>query len=223
MKKILFTLLAVVAGCSSLCAQNDWAMYFRYEEANKSVDFKPVAVFMGNSITDGWYARDTTFFRDNNYVGRGISGQVTSQMLCRFQNDVIELHPQCVVILAGINDIARNNGEIKVENIFRNIKSMCQLAVCNGIEVVICSTLPCSRVGWRPEVSPAESVRRLNALLKAYAAENEFVYVDYYSRMADENGGLPAELSDDGCHPTPYGYSLMKPLVMEGIRKAVKR
>ena len=106
MKRIL-VLFCALACCTALYAQkSDWAQYSRYEAANKQVSFAPVAVFMGNSITDGWYRQHPAFFEENRYLGRGISGQVTSQMLCRFRNDVIELKPQCVVILAGINDIA---------------------------------------------------------------------------------------------------------------------
>ena len=105
MKKILFLLCALVC-CTSLYAQkSDWAQYSRYEAANREIAFEPVAVFMGNSITDIWYQQHPAFFDENHYLGRGIGGQVTSQMLCRFRNDVIELKPQCVVILAGINDI----------------------------------------------------------------------------------------------------------------------
>ena len=223
MKKILFLLCALVC-CTSLYAQkSDWAQYSRYEAANREIAFEPVAVFMGNSITDIWYQQHPAFFDENYYLGRGIGGQVTSQMLCRFRNDVIELKPQCVVILAGINDIAKNNGDITIENIFRNFVSMCELAKANGIEVVLCSTLPCDRIVWRPEVKPADLVRQLNAMLRDYAAKNELVYVDYHSALTNETGGLSEELSADGCHPTMKCYERMEKMVKEGIEKALKQ
>ena len=223
MKKILFLLCALVC-CTSLYAQkSDWAQYSRYEAANREIAFEPVAVFMGNSITDIWYQQHPAFFDENHYLGRGIGGQVTSQMLCRFRNDVIELKPQCVVILAGINDIAKNNGDITIENIFRNFVSMCELAKANGIEVVLCSTLPCDRIVWRPEVKPADLVRQLNAMLRDYAAKNELVYVDYHSALTNETGGLSEEQSADGCHPTMKCYERMEKMVKEGIEKALKK
>lgn len=222
MKRVFFLFCALVC-CTAVHAQKDWAQYSRYEEANKQIAFEPVAVFMGNSITDGWYQQHPAFFDENRYVGRGISGQVTSQMLCRFRNDVIELKPQCVVILAGINDIAKNNGDISIENIFRNFVSMCELAEANGIEPVLCSTLPCDRLSWRPEVKPAELVRQLNALLRDYAEKNDLVYVDYYSALTNESGGLSPELSADGCHPTMKCYVQMEKMVRKGIEKALKR
>ena len=223
MKKILFLLCALVC-CTSLYAQkSDWAQYSRYEAANREIAFEPVAVFMGNSITDIWYQQHPAFFDENHYLGRGIGGQVTSQMLCRFRNDVIELKPQCVVILAGINNIAKNNGDITIENIFRNFVSMCELAKANGIEVVLCSTLPCDRIVWRPEVKPADLVRQLNAMLRDYAAKNELVYVDYHSALTNETGGLSEELSADGCHPTMKCYERMEKMVKEGIEKALKQ
>lgn len=220
----LFVLFCALACCTALYAQkSDWAQYSRYEAANEELSFAPVAVFMGNSITDGWYRQHPAFFEENRYLGRGISGQVTSQMLCRFRNDVIELKPQCVVILAGINDIAKNNGDITLENTFRNFVSMCELAKVNGIEVVLCSTLPCDRIAWRPEVEPAGLVRQLNAMLRNYAKKNGLVYVDYHGALTNETGGLSEELSADGCHPTMKCYARMEELVKEGIGKALEK
>lgn len=118
-------------------------------------------------------------------------------MLARFRSDVIDLKPQVVVILAGINDIARNNGPIKLENVFGNIVSMCDLARYNGIKVVLCSLLPCDRFSWRPEMDPAEEVRRLNTMLERYAAEQKIPYVDYHRALDNGSGGMSEEFSQD--------------------------
>lgn len=142
-------------------------------------------------------------------------------MLARFRSDVIDLKPQVVVILAGINDIARNNGPIKLENVFGNIVSMCDLARYNGIKVVLCSLLPCDRFSWRPEMDPAEEVRRLNTMLERYAAEQKIPYVDYHRALDNGSGGMSEELSQDGCHPVLSGYLRMEPLVVEGINRAL--
>ncbi len=196
----------------------DWANFGRYAEANaalKTLDTRPDAVFMGNSITDGWASRHEAFFADNNYVGRGISGQVTAQMLARFRPDVLDLRPRAVVILAGTNDIAHNEGFVSVENIAGNIISMAQLAQANGIRPVLCSILPAADYPWRKQVTdvPAK-VKGVNAILRAWAEANGALYVDYFSVMADSRDGLPARLASDGIHPTDAGY-----VIMEGIIK----
>ena len=69
---------------------------------------------------------------------------------------------------------------------------------------------------------PAPRIVALNHWIKAYAGEKGYVYVDYYSAMADEAGGLPKKLSPDGVHPSPAGHSIMAPLVESGIEKALK-
>jgi lysophospholipase L1-like esterase len=195
----------------------DWANYGRYAEANatlKAEAARPDVVFMGNSITDGWPGRHPAFFADNNYVGRGIGGQVTAQMLARFRADVLDLGPRVVVILAGTNDIAQNQGFVSPENIAGNIISMAQLAEANGIEAVICSILPVAEYPWRKEITevPAK-IRGINAMLREWAEANGCVYVDYFTPMADERGGLSALHAHDGVHPTSEGYDAMEAIV----------
>ena len=172
MKKIVLLSLAVFAALSLSAQQpRDWAQYGRYEQQNAALAGESVeVVFMGNSITDNWIGADPDFFARNGFVDRGISGQTTAEMLARFRRDVIDLNPKAVVILAGINDIAQNNGAIKLENVFGNIVSMCELAKFNGIRVVLCSVLPCDRFSWRPEIKPAAAVAELNTMLRQYAA-----------------------------------------------------
>ena len=184
---------------------------------------KPRIVFMGNSITESWQKFDSVFFSNNAFVNRGISGQTTPQMLLRFREDVIDLQPAVVVILAGINDIAENTGPTTLENIFGNIASMAELARINHIKVVISSVLPAFDFPWRPGIKPAEKIAALNAMLKSYAAKNNFVYVDYYSSMVDERKGLQTQFTYDGVHPNLAGYKVMEPLVVNAISKAMKQ
>ena len=223
MKKIVLLSLALFS-VAALRADGpvDWAQYGRYELQNAVLDRPVEVVFMGNSITDSWIRVDPDFFERNGFLDRGISGQTTVQMLARFRSDVIDLKPQVVVILAGINDIARNNGPIELENVFGNIVSMCELAKFNGIRVVLCSVLPCDRFSWRPEIKPAAAVAELNTMLRQYAAEHKIPYVDYHAAFDNGSGGLDARFSQDGCHPTLYGYTLMEPMVVEGINKALR-
>lgn len=216
-KTALLTFLLITVG---LFAQNkDWAQFERYCTHNKSISKQPAVVFMGNSITDCWADTVPAFFADNNFVGRGISGQVSSQMLVRFQEDVINLHPKVVVICCGTNDIAQNNGYISLEHILQNIKSMCELARCNKIKPIVCSTLPAKAFKWRPGMTPANDIRKLNEMIKAYAAENKIPYVDYHSALTDEDGGLPKQYSKDGVHPNAHGYAVMESVIIPILKK----
>jgi len=203
----------------------DWANLKKYSAENeklKNVSSKNPVVFMGNSITEGWVNFSPEFFSENNYIGRGISGQTTPQMLIRFMPDVLDLRPKAVVILAGTNDIAGNTGFSSVKMITDNIKAMAQLAVANDIKVVLCSVLPVYEYPWRKSVKPVEKISEINTWLMEYAEENGHVYLNYYSEMADEKKGLKAEFSGDGVHPNKKGYLIMEPLVQNAIAKALQ-
>ena len=218
-KTILLPLLFIALG---LFAQpKDWAQFERYASQNKSLTAHPKVVFMGNSITDSWVDIVPEFFANNNFVGRGISGQVSSQMLVRFQEDVINLHPKVVVICCGTNDIAQNNGYITLEHIVQNIKSMCELARANKIKPIVCSVLPATGFKWRPEMKPANDIIRLNEMIQAYAKANKIPYVDYHSALKDEHNGLPLQYSNDGVHPNAQGYAVMESVIMPILKKAL--
>ena len=203
----------------------DWPNLQKYATENESLRtavFKNRIVWMGDSITEFWKVTDADFFNNNTYVNRGISGQTTSQMLLRFRPDVINLKPEIVVILAGINDIAENTGPISLENILGNIISMAELAKANNIKVVLSSVLPANKFPWRPDLQPADKVIQLNKMLEKYCKDNNLAYIDYYSKMADSQKGLDAKFTNDGVHPTLSGYKIMAPLAKEAIAKAKK-
>ncbi len=201
----------------------DWPNLKKYREANEKISSPPEVVFMGNSITEGWANMHPGFFTENSYLGRGISGQTTPQMLLRFQQDVIDLKPKVVVILAGTNDIAGNTGFSSVKMITDNFKSMAQLASANNIEVVLSSILPVYDYPWRPGLEPVEKIAKINAWLKNYAQEHGYVYLDYFNAMKDERMGLPKKYSEDGVHPNSAGFDVMEPLVKEAINKALSQ
>ena len=220
MKRLFFLSLIMVATALS-ATNNDWAQFYRYEGKNDSLPYQPKVVFMGNSISDCWPDAHPEFFTTNHFIGRGISGQVSSQMLVRFQEDVISLQPKVVVICCGTNDIAQNNGYISLEHILMNIKSMCELARANKIKPVVCSTLPAKAFKWRPEMKPANDIIRLNEMIKAYAKENKIPYVDYHSALKDEENGLPRKYSKDGVHPNAQGYAVMESVIMPVLKKVL--
>lgn len=219
MRKWFVLAMCMLATSSLFSQQNDWAQFGRYAEANKLVETPTRVVFMGNSITDGWWNTDSLFFQNNRYIGRGIGGQTTAQMLVRFRADVIDLQPKAVVILAGTNDIAQNNGYIAPENILGNIISMAELAKANNIDVVLCSILPAYEYGWRKGLEPADKIIALNKMIKEYADRHNLTYVDYHSALKDARNGLPEKYSKDGVHPTMEGYKIMERLISEALEK----
>jgi len=227
---------AVQAASRNDVRLRDWPDLSRYRDANRALaapgSGENRVVFMGDSITDAWpQPRFGAFFPGKPYIGRGISGQTTPQMLLRFRPDVVALKPKAVVILAGTNDIAGNTGPMTDEQIAGNLASMAEIAKANGIRVVFSSILPVSEYHVRPgDTAPPQTTRRpmaritaLNAWMKDYAAANGHVYLDYVAAMADAKGLLRAELSEDDLHPNAAGYAIMGPLAEAAIQAALKK
>jgi len=221
-------LLMLALGLGSLQAKaqkGDWANFKKYDASNQVVKTLSrtdrQVVFMGNSITEGWYNTDSSFFKTNHFIGRGISGQTTSQMLVRFRKDVLDLQPKAVVILAGTNDIAGNTGDIALDNIMGNLASMAELAKAHGIKVFLCSVTPAFDYPWSRGKQPNVKIPELNKMMKAYASKNNVHYVDYFSKLADARNGLPASLAKDGVHPTLDGYKIMEEIVLKAVKKAL--
>jgi uncharacterized protein (TIGR02246 family) len=207
--------------------ENDWANLAKYREENAklgpSAPNENRVVFYGNSITEAWAKNFPTMFPGKPYIGRGISGQTTPQLLVRFNQDVVALKPKVVVILAGTNDIAGNTGPSTIEMIEDNLRSMAEVAKANGIRVVMSSVLPVYDYPWRPGLEPAPKIMALNAWMKDYAAKTGATYLDYHSAMQDARHGLPPELASDGVHPTEAGYRVMAPLAEKAIAEALRK
>jgi lysophospholipase L1-like esterase len=207
---------------------NDYGQLARYRDANDAL--KPPAlgenriVFFGDSITDGWKLAD--YFPGKPYVNRGISGQTTPQMLVRFREDVIDLQPKAVVILAGTNDIAGNTGPMTLEQIEANYTSLAELAAANHVKVIFSSVLPVNN--YTPEAReffadrPPAKIIELNRWVKNYSAAHGCIYLDYFSAMVDDKGLLKKELADDGLHPNVTGYKVMAPLAETAITQALQ-
>lgn len=206
---------------STMSKAQDFANFGKYQKQNQEVisqNIVPNSVLMGDSITEGWFATNPGFFTKNNFVGRGIGGQVTSQMLLRFREDVIKLKPKRVIILAGTNDIAENQGPISLDKVFGNIVSMAELAKANNIKVVLCSVLPAYDFPWRKDMKPADKVIALNKMIKDYAQKNNITYVDYHNALKNEKNGLPKEIAEDGIHPNKSGYEKMEAILMKTLK-----
>lgn len=184
---------------------------------------KPRVVFLGDSITDGW--RLNEYFPERDFVNRGISGQITGEMLGRMKADVIDLKPAAMLVLAGTNDLARG---VPISTIQNNLSMIADLAEAHKIKPIFASVLPVSdyHKDQNPQYEqsprrPPASILALNAWLMDFCRKRNFVYLDYFSRMVDQAGFLTANLADDGLHPNSAGYRVMAPLALEAIDKLV--
>jgi len=206
---------------------DDFGELKRYREANAAL--APPAprenrvVFLGDSITDYWKLSD--YFPSKPYLNRGIDGQTTPQMLVRFHQDVIDLHPKVLVVLAGTNDIAGVTGPARSQDIEANYASMSELARVHNIRLVLASLLPAHNYTQEAKESfalrPRDRILALNAWLKDYCSKNSLVYLDYFSALIDDHGMLRGDLSDDGLHPNSAGYKIMAPLADKAIANAL--
>ena len=220
---ILIYLSLVACSSEKKLVEQDWPNLKYYRSKNLKLGSPSKSekrvVFMGNSITEGWPTLQPEFFESKSYINRGISGQTTPQMLIRFRQDVIDLKPKLVLILAGINDIAGNTGPSNVTMITNNIISMAQLAKSNKIKVIICSILPAKDFPWNPGMNPPPKILSANQILRSYALSNGIDYLDYYSSMVDKNNALIDEYGSDGVHPNKKGYKVMSLLAEKEINR----
>jgi lysophospholipase L1-like esterase len=220
MQRFLFLpfILLLMTTCSS--GQGDFANLSRYQADNAARAGEAIkVVFLGNSITDGWYARDTAFFENNNFVGRGISGQTSEQLLLRFRPDVINLKPEIVVIHIGTNDVAENTRPYSEDYTVGNIASMIDIADQSDIQVVLASVLPATTFSWRKELGDrSAAIVQLNDRLKNLAKEKGVYYLDYHTALKNDQNGMDADLAPDGVHPTMKGYGIMKEMVLKALR-----
>ncbi len=199
----------------------------RYASANAQLP-PPAAkgariVFYGDSITDGW--RLNEYFPGRDFVNRGISGQITGQMLGRFYADVVSLKPAAFLLLAGTNDIARGVDPAAIQN---NILMMCDLADTYKIRVILAGILPVSdhHKGTNPSYErtrqrPIPAILEMNKWLQAFCEKRGYTYLNYYPAMAGADGQLAPNLADDGLHPNPTGYRIMAPLALAAIEKVL--
>lgn len=223
-KILIFTFLQLLV--FKFTQAQDWPQLKRYQAENEKLKTQAVprdrVVFLGNSITDSWINNSPEFFEKNHYLDRGISAQTSPQMLVRFRQDVIDLHPHAVVIECGTNDIAGNTGPSTVEMVEDNLKSMVELAKANKIKVLLGSVLPSNKFWWAPKVEPADSIIKLNAWIRQYCKDNNCLYIDYYTALVDDAKGLKKEYGPDGVHPNKEGYTVMEGIVSAALKKRVR-
>ncbi len=222
MKSSTFFLIIFHLLISNTMISQDWANLSHFDKENKKYIndgvHKNGIVFFGNSITQEWTNLSPEYFPGKPYINRGIGGQTTPQLLVRFRQDVVQLKPKSVIILAGTNDVAGNTGECTNNMILDNIKSMAEIALANDIQVMLCSILPVYDYSWKPGLEPAQRIIDLNEGIKNICKELRLTYVDYFSRMVDERNGLMDDYTYDGVHPDKNGYKVMESIIEESIK-----
>lgn len=225
-KVLLATLCFLFA---SICVLTYAGNAKAYAKDNARVRKLPLAkrrvVLLGNSITENWAKYSPRFFSSNGFVGRGISGQTTSDYLGRFDEDVLSIHPRVLVLNGGTNDIAENGGSYDPELTFRNIVWMAERAKSCGIKVALTSVLPAGKIPWNASVTGVMGkIQALNKRLRKYADDHQMVYVDYYELMVSDDGTqMKAGYADDGVHPTCAGYRVMEEVLMRSLRPYISR
>jgi len=224
---IIAMMLSALFGNTAQAQQlTEQANFQRYAEENAALGEpskgEKRVVFFGNSITEEWVRLRPDFFKKHGFIGRGISGQSSYNMLLRFREDVLKLKPKLLVINCGTNDVAENSGPYDEEITFGNIVSMLELAKCNVITVILTSVLPAKSFKWRPGITDAmQKIRHLNARLRQYAKANKIAYVDYFNAMLSPDGsGLDPEYTPETVHPNVAGYKVMESLILPAIEKA---
>lgn len=153
------------------------------------------------------------FFSGNNYVDRGVSGQNTTQMLARFDKDIVDLNPKVVVIMGGTNDLAQG---VTKKQILANITAMAEKAEAAGIKVVLCSVTPCN--DNYSKLSPKNKgphIIELNGMIKEYADSKGFTYCNYWPALVaeDQLALHPDYRLYDNLHPGPDGYDVMEAII----------
>ncbi|PYT30685.1 MAG: hypothetical protein DMG57_07610 [Acidobacteria bacterium] len=198
----------------------------RYSEENErlgpATPGNPRVVFLGDSITDGW--RLNEYFPGRDFVNRGISGQITGEMLGRMRADVVNLRPAAMLVLAGTNDIARG---VPIGTIENNLVMIADIAEFNHVRPLFASVLPVSdyhkNMNPRYEMTrqrPPSTIVTLNRWLHQFCSQRGYTYVDYYSATVDSAGFLQADLGDDGLHPNSKGYRAMASIALEAVNRA---
>ena len=192
----------------------DWPNLSKYKTENETLHGSESnenrTVLIGDSITEGWSLSDPNFFKHNNLINRGISGQTSPQMLIRFKQDAVHLRPNLIVINAGTNDIAGNTGPASPEMVIDNITSMAEIAMKNSIDVALSTILPVDKYEWNDkETDVPERISKVNIALKKYSLEKKLYYIDYYSSLVNDKRGMKSSYANDGVHPTKEGYDVM--------------
>lgn len=187
----------------------------RYAEANRALRASPAGriVLFGDELAERWdIERD---FPELALVNRGISGETTLHLLARFRQDVIGLRPRIAVLLGGAHDPAWGLPLAATQDHFQ---LMARLAVKEQIDLVIGSLVPARRGRFAPRPS-ASYVATLNDWLRRFAQAQGLAFADFHAALADRDGRLRTELTNDGWRPNAAGYRAMAAVLCKVLER----
>ncbi len=161
-------------------------------------------VFFGDSITEQYNLG--TFYPGKGYINRGIGGNVSSELLGRVFSSVVSLQPKQVVLLIGVNDLAR---DIHKPYAFQNVRVLIDvlLAEIKNLNLVVQAVYPINNINNRPNWRTLqEDIIALNTSVSAYCAQKNVTFVSAREVLQDKNGKLNMAFSADGLHLNKAGY-----------------
>jgi lysophospholipase L1-like esterase len=143
------------------------------------------------------------------FLNMGVVGELTEDMLDRFDQDVVKVEPDVVIILGGSNDLGWG---VEPQSVAENLGEMYRTAIRNEIVPIAC-TVP-SVLGFDEGIPPRIV---LNQLIKEYSAEHHQVCVDLFTATCDSlTGRLREECSNDGLHLSTRGYETVAEAIFSG-------
>jgi len=176
---------------------------------------RTTVVFFGDSRAANWPA--PAALDEIEFINRGIGAQTSTQVAQRFDYHLKPLQPQIVILQAGINDLKTiplfpDQKERIVANCKANIQQIVSQSVASGATVILTTIFPVGKAPierkplWSDDV--AASVDEVNAYIHALT-EDDVVIFDAYSILADDDGTMKAEYSEDELHINDRGYEAL--------------
>lgn len=177
--------------------------------------YKDAIVFIGSSIIAYWDFE--AYFKDEPFINRGICDNNSSDLLNRFNDDVIILEPKAVVIYIGANDIKQG---LSIELTINNLQQMIKLSYENNIKPLVLTVAPIDYSN-NPALEFSHPSIRIKKMIKAVihtCINNNTPYIDLnYQIMIESNDIISSLLCSDGLHFNKKGYDILSQLVKSEI------
>jgi lysophospholipase L1-like esterase len=183
----------------------------------KTTDYLPNKIYcMGDSLTSvDMYQPVLIDLLGPDWVtvNKGISAQYTSQMLSRFQSDIINPgDADYVIIWGGAIDVQSNN--TPEETTKSNMQGMYTMAHDAGIKVVAVTITPQNDL---PPQNKAK-ILSINSWMKNTASNIDFI-ADAYTAVEDPNkpGFILPAYDQDGVHFNSLGYTAVAETIYNSV------
>ena len=207
MKKTILTALLLFAA-ATVFAQSEYNFQRRSLFEKLPVTSKDI-VFLGNSITDGGEWNE--LLANPRVKNRGISGDRSSWMLDRL-DPIVGGQPRKLFLLIGTNDLAAGTPAAEVVANVRKIVERFQ-SESPRTKLYVQSVFPVN-----DSFKKYADIVAVNKGLQALCAEKGIVYIDLWTLLADKNGKLRADLTNDGLHLMGEGYIVWRDAVLPYVK-----